>query len=81
MIYGSKLEVIDNASHMVMMEKPEDVNILIQDFLLRDFQILGTPSTHGAQEEERPMSARSVTSAKSHKSIPNFHLGSSVHLS
>ena len=34
-IFGSRIEVIDDASHMVMMEKPEQVNQLIHDFLLQ----------------------------------------------
>ncbi|XP_064609632.1 uncharacterized protein LOC135473696 [Liolophura sinensis] len=40
-IYGSRLEVVDGASHMVMMEQPQAVNSLIHNFLLSDFMIAG----------------------------------------
>ena len=35
-IFGSRMQVIDDASHMVMMEKPDEVNKIIQDFLLQN---------------------------------------------
>ncbi|CAB3997720.1 Abhydrolase domain-containing 8, partial [Paramuricea clavata] len=35
-IYGSSLEVIEDASHMVMLECPEKLNELILQFLRRD---------------------------------------------
>ena len=35
-IYGSTLEVLENAGHMVMLECPEKVNELILQFLQRD---------------------------------------------
>ena len=34
-IFGSRMQVIDDASHMVMMEKPDEVNKIIHDFLLQ----------------------------------------------
>ena len=30
-IFGSRMQVIDDASHMVMMEKPDEVNKIIGD--------------------------------------------------
>jgi len=35
-IYGSKLEIVENAGHMVMIEAPNEVNRAIQDFLDQD---------------------------------------------
>ncbi|KAK3601462.1 hypothetical protein CHS0354_033597 [Potamilus streckersoni] len=45
-IFKSKLEVIENASHMVMMEAPDEVNKLLYDFIFHDQVGSGT---HGAQ--------------------------------
>lgn len=35
-MYGSKLEVVENAGHMVMIEAPTVVNLMIQEFLNLD---------------------------------------------
>jgi len=35
-IDGSQLRIIEDAGHMVMMERPEQVNNCLRDFLLRD---------------------------------------------
>ena len=39
-IYYSHLEVIDNASHMVMMEAPKHVNQLLYDFVFQELSVL-----------------------------------------
>ncbi|CAH1797484.1 unnamed protein product [Owenia fusiformis] len=41
-VFGSTLEVIDNASHMVMIDQPELTNKLIHDYLHKDFRVIGT---------------------------------------
>ena len=38
-VFGSRMQVIDDASHMVMMEKPDEVNKIIHDFLLQNAPI------------------------------------------
>ena len=39
-IYYSRLEVIDHAGHMVMMEAPKHVNQLLYDFVFQELAFL-----------------------------------------
>ena len=36
MISGSRLVVVQDSGHMVMMEKPREINQLIDQFILED---------------------------------------------
>ncbi|XP_013390910.1 protein ABHD8-like [Lingula anatina] len=68
-IYGSKLEVIENASHMVMMEKPDEVSQLIYDFLLQGRAVVRSaigPEVRSESRSKRTLSASSVRSFPGH---------------
>lgn len=60
-IYYSHLEVIDNASHMVMMEAPKHVNQLLYDFV---FQELGVLTQIRDFDGEIPFTARTARGTK-----------------
>jgi len=65
--------VVENASHMVMMERPDIVNRLIQDFL---DDVIAAPVTSASSKQRlyparRNTVSQSVMSLKSLKSIPN----------
>ncbi|KAL3867245.1 hypothetical protein ACJMK2_044461 [Sinanodonta woodiana] len=51
-IFKSKLEVIENASHMVMMEAPDEVNKLLYDFIFLDQAGSGNQRTQNSAEIE-----------------------------
>ncbi|ELT93512.1 hypothetical protein CAPTEDRAFT_194275 [Capitella teleta] len=46
-IFDCNLVVVEDASHMVMMEKPSEVNELIQNFLLSNMRLVGSAVAHG----------------------------------
>lgn len=81
-IFRSQLEVINDASHMVMIETPDEVNNLIQNFILEDSGV-GKDNPPPPVPEDRPdsqasnkRSASRVSnkSTKSHKALPNHLL-------
>lgn len=57
-IYGSTLEVLDDAGHMVMLECPDKVNELIFQFLRRDSS---TRSECHSQANDRPGCSNTVS--------------------
>ncbi|XP_077988534.1 protein ABHD8-like [Glandiceps talaboti] len=54
-IYGSELEEVENAGHMVMIEHPDIVNTLIHKFISKD---------QGVKQTHRPITARSSTNVR-----------------
>lgn len=58
-LYGSELEIIENAGHMVMVEAPTIVNIVIHKFLNRDVSTrLGHVQTLEGDEDEKQAGSR-----------------------
>ncbi|XP_071170872.1 uncharacterized protein [Mytilus edulis] len=84
-IYGSHLEVVEDAGHMVMMEAPGKFNQLLYNFITD--QPLSTsaiePDTHRIDTEDDRHMARSqvsLHSIRSSKSMPHGLLSSSLNL-
>ena len=67
-IYDCKLVVIDDASHMVMLEKPQEVNTIIKDFLLSNMRLLGSASRQ--RKEERKEGQAVVIAPEPHSDMP-----------
>ena len=62
-IYGSELDIVEGASHMVMLEKPDQVNALIHGFLLKTLRIVGSASLRGEDDGSDRVSTLSLQSA------------------
>ena len=85
-IYGSILHVVDDASHMLMMERPDTVNEIIHDFIggdcssaqVRDADVADDVPAEFCFDERRPSSSRTQRKArsKSAKSIPSRFVAS-----
>ncbi|XP_076444346.1 uncharacterized protein LOC143282547 [Babylonia areolata] len=75
-IFRSRLEVITDASHMVMIEAPDEVNRLLLNFFLEDSS-LGTknsspqPPANPPPPLDRSVSRMSLKSTKSYKAMPS----------
>ncbi len=67
------MEVIENASHMVMMEKPEKVNEIIHDFILQttptDVSIRRTNTKSREALKKKPWLRRAFSKSKSKSSV------------
>ncbi|XP_067667498.1 protein ABHD8-like [Haliotis asinina] len=70
-IYQSRLEVIEDASHMVMIEAPSEVNQFIKEFLHQSSQFVEEGSPTREQQAMSRMSQRSAKSAKSARGGPH----------
>lgn len=82
-IHGSKLEIVDEASHMVMLEAPDKVNKLILDFICsRGSHKLPDVKESAEEGQESPLktiSACSYGSGVGDKAVPTFHLHQHQH--
>lgn len=72
-IFHSHLEVIPDASHMVMIEAPDEVNRLIGNFLTETSSNESPSSPVNDERAASRLSSKS-TSSKSQKSLPHHLL-------
>ncbi|CAL1526442.1 unnamed protein product [Lymnaea stagnalis] len=86
-IFDSKLEVIKDASHMVMIEAPDEVNQLLEKFILKSVDPASSlPQNSNALQSESNSSLpaenlktnRSLKSARSQHSLPQNLLSKSI---